>query len=172
MKTANRTISLVHLQSAYIKRMKSISKYTYGFYAPPPPHCSGQSQPRERIVETKVNTVAANDSLILSARWALEYSWALIGLGKVKINHVNFDLKLQESLIITLFLNNACRNVIWIILNFWHDLKKWCFGTHFVICSSEVRPLPHPAESPLTLGVTATTDQPRAGEVTQSFTFN
>ncbi len=49
-------------------------------------------------------------------------SWTLIGLGKVKVDLTEFDLKLQENLLSTFFNTYSCRNVFRFFLNFWHDL--------------------------------------------------
>jgi hypothetical protein len=73
----------------------------------------------------------------------------LIEPGEVKVDHADFDLKLQENFLSTLyfFLTYSCRIVFRIFLNFWHDLEKWCLDVHFDVFSSEVslrRPLLNP----------------------------
>ncbi len=56
----------------------------------------------------------------------------LIWSGEVKVDHADFDLKLQENLLSNFCKNiYSCRNVFWIFLKFWHDLKKCCFHILF-----------------------------------------
>ncbi len=47
----------------------------------------------------------------------------LIGLGEVKVDLADFDLKLQENLLSIFLYTYSCKNVFRIFLNFWHYLK-------------------------------------------------
>ncbi len=70
---------------------------------------------------------------------------AIIGPGDVKVDLADFDLKLQENLLSTLFFTNvySCKNVFQIFFNFWCDPKKmmfWCTFWHIFVSSTATVP--------------------------------
>ncbi len=72
-------------------------------------------------------------SMWTTFRLSFEALLTLVGLGKVKIGLINFDIKIPSKIICIGFKKNtcSCRNFLQIFLNFIQDAKKTMFSHTF-----------------------------------------